>query len=157
MLYLLGCSSTQFQCSSGQCVSSSFNAMEGLEDLEVFQWKWWEELQYVSYSFRQYQLLCVDCYWQLATNCYNLYSISKLEFSDAAMVSVSAPLIPACDGNLDCTDSSDEAGCSKLPKYFWWGAWGLEIHTMDLIAVSCARKPRTLWYHNHYHCQLLQV
>ena len=124
MLYLLGCSTTQFQCSSGQCVSSSFDAMERLEDLEVFQWKWWEKLQYVSYPFRQYQLLCVDCYWQLATNCYNLYSVAKLELSDAAMVSVSAPLHDPCmwwESRLLLIAVMRLDVNSKLPKYLGVG------------------------------------
>ena len=37
----------------------------------------------------------------------------------------------ACDGNLDCTDSSDEAGCSKLPKYFWGVGIGNTYHGSD--------------------------
>ena len=117
MLYL-GCSFSQFRCTNGQCVSSSFrcNGIRGCTDGS-------DERNCSKF------LIYFDCFnsssyiWTLiATICTVSCQSGAFRCNNGTCISSS----DRCDGNRDCTDGSDEIGCSKLLNYLvWW----IRIHT----------------------------
>ena len=113
ILYLpfkhLGCSSTQFRCTSGQCVSTS-SRCTGIN----------------TCSDRSDEMNCSKLLLLvLVFPTRNVINLFSLTFEPTITVTCSSGAFRCsnrqcirssdrCDGNRDCTDGSDERNCSKF-------------------------------------------
>ena len=108
----VGCSSTQFQCSSGQCVSSSVRCngrtggcSDGSDERNCRKFSTYMLCTYpILLNLVISALFHITCTVSCQSGAFRCSNGQCILSSDR------------CDGNLDCTDGSDETGCGKMPK-----------------------------------------
>ena len=135
-MLLLGCTSTEFRCSNGQCVSSRFSRCTGFRTCTDGS----DERNCSKF------LIYFDCFnsssyiWTLlATICTVSCQSGAFRCNNGMCISSS----DRCDGNRDCTDGSDEIGCSKQPNYVvWW----MRIHTSVIVFQRLKLLPSCFYY-----------
>ena len=131
------CSSTQFQCSSGQCVSFSLDRCDGFRDCldgsderscskfpvyfdscMLTPATLTTSLSSYYVTFECYSVICAASCQSGAFRCNNAQCVRSSD---------------RCDGSQDCTDGSDESGCTYSKPFRYLGG----IHTLAVVDDVC--------------------